>query len=110
MNEDSKRRLGNEIKTLGEWARQYGMTWPQLRQRLNEGYTLKEAVAVPIARREKTTDADGRKVNLRKMAREAGIKYTTVWRRVHHWGWDLEAALRTPAAKGNRIGKGEAGE
>ena len=46
---------------------------------------------------------DGREVNLRQMALDAGLPYLCVWKRVVKLGWDLDVALSTPVSKRNRV-------
>ena len=41
-------------------------------------------------------EVNGQIKNLTELAEEYGIKYTTLYQRVHCYGWDIEKSLKTP--------------
>lgn len=42
----------------------------------------------------------GRRLSLSEIAREAGVPFQTLWRRVRRAGWEIERAISTPSRQG----------
>jgi transposase InsO family protein len=74
---------------LTQRAREAGLTYDVVKCRLYRGWTMHDALTTPVKRVEPH--------DLKRQAYAAGLKYDTVYRRVHRWGWALDRALSTPA-------------
>ncbi len=88
--------LGSKTQTVAEWARELGLPATTVYQRLNNGQTPEQALALE-SRPRGTTPRDltlnGKTDSLKGWARTAGIKATTLRERLKR-GWELERAVQ----------------
>lgn len=102
--------LGNHFKSVSAMTRHYGIPRPTYISRLKSGWTMGEALTVPILKdgsNYKTCKALGGVVdhlgnrfnNNAQMARHWGISPSLLHRRVHDKGMSLEDALTTPISR-----------
>lgn len=73
--------------SLAEAVEIAGAPYKQVHARLQKGWSLEQALTVPYYSNENS---------LRKKCTEKGVRYKTVWSRIHVLGWDEEKALNTP--------------
>lgn len=102
--------LGNHFKSVSAMTRHYGIPRPTYISRLKSGWTVKEALTVPVLKdgsNYKTSNSLGGIVdhlgnhfsNNAQMARHWGISPSLLHRRVHDKGMSLEDALTTPISR-----------
>ena len=99
--------LGNKYRSLSLMARTYGIKPITLRDRLERGWSVKEALTTPIdtSTHRKTVNVEGIKVQDHKgvwynsyyeLAKAYGLTISTLYGRLVRLGWSIEKALLTP--------------
>lgn len=90
-------------KTFAELAREYGITNNQLLHRLNKGWTVREAIEIPIqpinhgSRPYKAYEFYGEILPIKEIVKRTGIPEKTIRKRLSK-GWDIYNASETPIA------------
>ena len=82
--------------TVAEWARETGVKYGDIQNRLNYGYSFAEAIDPNFKREYEYKDEENKK--LHDLCVERGVPYSLVSQRVKY-GWDLEKALSTPSRR-----------
>lgn len=80
-------------QTLKQWAAEYDLSEPTLRQRMNAGKPLEEALAPSRQRGARLIEYNGKMQTIADHARDAGMSPGTVSGRVNGMGWSLEKSL-----------------
>jgi hypothetical protein len=89
-------RFKGETKSITEWARKLNFNEASLRDRLNSGWSIREALTVvPRKMRSQIIHCAGQKRTLREWSQLTGISYQTLWQRLEV-GWSIRDALETP--------------
>lgn len=94
-------------KTLAEWGDNLGGSRYLVRKRIQRGWSEDDAISIPIGNpymdRKKIHRAnqhdityDGKTQSMKAWARETGIPYTTISKRIKTYGWDDIRAITTP--------------
>ena len=100
--------LGNKYRSLSLMARTYGIKPITLRNRLERGWSVREALttSVDTPAHRKTWSVEGIKVQDHKgvwynsyyeLAKAYGLTISTLYGRLVRLGWSIEKALLTPA-------------
>lgn len=85
-----------ETKTLAQWARCLGLGQVQIRQRLELGWSVEQALTKgKYERRDFCLEFNGRTMSIAQWARELHLPYSCLRRRLYI-GWSVEDALMTP--------------
>jgi len=87
-------------KTLAEWARETGFERAVLGDRLKRGWSHEQVVKTPrygIKNPGKPVEFEGQSQTLSEWARQLGIPWDCLYRRIHYYGWSVEKAFRTPS-------------
>jgi len=99
--------LGNKYRSLSLMARTYGIKPITLRDRLERGWSIREALTTPVdtSTLRKTVNVKGIKVQDHKgvwynsyyeLAKAYGLTISTLYGRLVRLGWSIEKALLTP--------------
>lgn len=98
--------------TFSTWAKEHGYADSlTIDRRENDGpYSPQNCQWV--SRREQARNrsntlhqqVDGRQIPLSELAESHNISYTTLYSRIHHYGWTIDRALRTPIRGGGGDG------
>lgn len=99
--------LGNKYRSLSLMARTYGIKLITLRDRLERGWSIREALTTPVdtSTLRKTVNVKGIKVQDHKgvwynsyyeLAKAYGLTISTLYGRLVRLGWSIEKALLTP--------------
>ena len=99
--------LGNKYRSLSLMARTYGIKPITLRDRLERGWSVREALTTPIdtSTHRKTVNTEGVRVQDHKgvwynsyyeLAKAYGLTISTLYGRLVRLGWSIEEALLTP--------------
>lgn len=100
--------LGNNYRSLSLMARTYGIKPITLKDRLERGWSVREALTTPIdtSTHRKTVNTKGVRVQDHKgvwynsyyeLAKAYGLTISTLYGRLVRLGWSIEKALLTPA-------------
>lgn len=82
---------------LTDWAHKIGMNEETLRQRVVDyGMSLEDAINTPLKMNIKRYEYRGKLYTLSELAKQHGLSYGCVWRRLTQQHWSLERALTTP--------------
>jgi hypothetical protein len=114
MNRQSTRRLTHhgETLTVMEWADRLGVPYALLRRRIDNGWSLDEAAALPSLPKGRTIHRGnygvrhrithaGATATIAEWSRRTGIDRQTLSSRLRS-GWPVERALSTPVKPRNR--------
>lgn len=82
--------------TVAEWARETGIKYGDIQNRLNYGYSFEEAIDPSFKRVYTFKNAENKKIH--DLCAERGMPYSLVIQRVKY-GWDIEKALSTPSRR-----------
>lgn len=94
--------VGNETKTLSEWALIAGVSSPTIIRRLEDGWPPEKAVSTPRYGTISTLITfDGRTQSISAWIEELGVPKTVVYRRLKK-GWAVERAVSTPSKGKNK--------
>lgn len=99
--------LGNKYRSLSLMARTYGIKPITLRDRLERGWSVREALTVPVdtSTHHKNVNVEGIRVQDHKgvwynsyyeLAKAYGLTISTLYGRLVRLGWSIEKALLTP--------------
>lgn len=99
--------LGNKYRSLSLMARTYGIKPITLRDRLERGWSVREALTVPVdtSTHRKNVNVEGIRVQDHKgvwynsyyeLAKAYGLTISTLYGRLVRLGWSIEKALLTP--------------
>lgn len=99
--------LGNNYRSLSLMARTYGIKPITLRDRLERGWSVREALTTPVdtSTLRKTCTTEGIRVQDHKgvwynsyyeLAKAYGLTISTLYGRLVRLGWSIEKALLTP--------------
>lgn len=94
-------------KTLSEWGEELGGSRHMVRKRLKYGWSEYDATHIPFGNPNLDREAihranqrdityNGRTQSMKAWARETGIPYTTIAKRIESYGWDEIRAITTP--------------
>lgn len=105
----NNRRTNRTIdgKTLAEWGDELGGSRHLVRKRIQRGWSEKDAVSIPFGNpkldrksihraNQRDITYDGKTQSMKAWARETGIPYTTISKRISTYGWDSVRAITTP--------------
>ena len=85
--------------TLVQWAREYGVSYKTLKERMATGkYTLKQALETPTRRINQLFEAFGKRMLMSEWEKESGISQYTLYSRIRR-GIPLEEALTKPTGR-----------
>lgn len=90
-------------KSIGSIAKDYNMTSSQLHKRLEHGWTLNEALSIPMEREQKILNVrlyeyQGKQMSVKQLSQKYGIDQRNIYRRLAR-GWSIEEAIEIPLAK-----------
>ena len=99
--------LGNKYRSLSLMARTYGIKPITLRDRLERGWSVREALTIPVdtSTHRKNVNVEGIRVQDHKgvwynsyyeLAKAYGLTISTLYGRLVRLGWSIEKALLTP--------------
>ena len=99
--------LGNKYRSLSLMARTYGIKPITLRDRLERGWSVREALTIPVdtSTHRKNVNVEGIRVQDHKgvwynsyyeLAKSYGLTISTLYGRLVRLGWSIEKALLTP--------------
>lgn len=94
-----------ERHTVQTWADRLGVQASLLRRRLNAGWTVDEALGLPLHARVhyRVYEFEGQRRTLRQWAEHLGMSYTALIQRFRK-GWPLKRALTIPVQRrGERV-------
>lgn len=97
-----------ELKTMKQWADYAGISYFTLRQRLDSGWTIEEAIKRDvkkknnIAKEDRIIEYNGESKLLTEWSRELGIGFSTLRSRLERYGWSVEKAFTTPVKKSHK--------
>ena len=87
--------------TLVQWAREYGVSYKTLKERMATGkYTLKQALETPTRKINQLFEAFGQKKLMSEWEKVSGISQYTLYSRIRR-GIPLEEALTQPTRRRN---------
>lgn len=84
-------------KCLKQYCREHALSYGAVLSRLQNGWTVKDAVTKPIQPR-----AGGRMIagqNLAQYCRQHNLSYYAIHKRITKYGWSIEDAISTPLQK-----------
>lgn len=91
---------GKQYRSISNIAKDYNMTRKQLSHRLERGWTLKEALEIPLHRDErilhvKLYNCYGKLLSVKQLEKIFGIDRKNIYRRLKE-GWSVEEAVECP--------------
>ena len=98
-----------ETKSMKQWAKASGISYYTLRNRLDRGWTIADALEKDVRPTERASEADrlisyrGETKLLTQWAEELGIGFSTLRSRLERSGWDTEKAFSVPVKPQDRI-------
>lgn len=102
---------GKRYKTLSALARDYDLTPKLLFKRISHGWTLEEALEIPLERKQYTLHKqlykyNGKIYSVKELAQISGLNERTIYKRLKR-GWGIEEAVEIPPVTKGRLGKNE---
>lgn len=96
-NKTNNRRLAFEGRnlTIAEWARETGLDYRTIRGRIENGWSIKEALTRPLDGPRLIT-WKGQTKSLDEWARITGIPKSAIWQRLDRLGWSVKRTLTAP--------------
>ena len=91
-----------ETKCLAEWENQLGIDHRTILARLNNGWTVEQALFIPINNHLTKISYNNQTHTLTEWATITNISVNTLHSRLNILHWSIEKALTTPARKLNR--------
>lgn len=93
-------------KSKADLARAYGLTPDQLFNRLNDGWSLEQALEIPIAREKhilnvKLYKYNGKIYSMGQLAKISGLNRNCIERRIKR-GWSVEEAVDLPSERSSK--------
>ena len=94
---------GIKYKKMSDLARHYNLTPHQMFKRLNNGWTLTEALNIPIERKEhrlykKLYMYNNQLLSIKQLSKLSKISASTIWKRLNR-GWDIEETIEIPLGR-----------
>lgn len=106
--------IDGETHPLSVWAERCGIKYKTVHMRIRKGWSPEDAVKTPLVK-ERSGIARGKRIHksvmvlvtfageqmtLEQAAERAGLKFSTVYNRIHRAGWPVALALSEPAKRG----------
>jgi hypothetical protein len=88
--------FNGETKNLVEWSEITGIHNNTLKDRLNTGWTIEEALTTPAIDRSVNITYKGETKSMAAWAKHLDIPYNTLESRIQGKGWDIERAFTEP--------------
>lgn len=94
---------GKSYRKFSHLAKDYNLTGKQLQHRIEEGWTLQEALEIPFNRKErmlhkKLYNYNGKLLSVRQLSKIYGISEKNIYRRLSR-GWSIEETIEIPLLK-----------
>lgn len=95
--------------SMKQWSEATGVSYFTLRNRLDSGWTIAEAIEKPVRPTERVEESDrlisyrGESKLLTQWAQDLGIRFSTLRSRLERSGWDAEKAFTNPVKPQERI-------
>lgn len=91
---------GKQYKRYSDIARDYELNPHRLLKRLSSGWTMEEAVSIPVERKKRTLQVklynyNGKLMSLKQLSEMSGIGMSTLYHRIYR-GWSIEEAVEIP--------------
>ena len=81
--------------TVREWGRETGISDATIRERLKRGWSVEDALTIPVLKMNQEYSCDGKTMTLPQWADYKGMKVSTLRFRLNN-GWTIEDALNIP--------------
>jgi hypothetical protein len=96
-----------QARTIASLAKEYGVDYQLVRNRVANGWDIKDALLKPVrpVKRLMTYEFNGQSRTLTEWSKEYGMKMSTLHARVCRRGWDIGKALTTPIDSTSYRGK-----
>ena len=88
--------FNGETKNIAEWSDATGINYNTLKDRLNTGWTIEEALTTPTMDRSVTITYKGETKSMAAWAKHLDIPYNTLESRIQGKGWSIERAFTEP--------------
>lgn len=88
--------FNGETRSLAEWSDKTGINYGTLKDRLNTGWTIEEALTTPTIDRSVNITYKGETKSMADWAKHLDIPYNTLESRIQGKGWDIERAFTEP--------------
>lgn len=94
-------------KNICDWARELGVNRQTLQMRIDHyGWSIEKAMTTPALKgrwanngRGELVEFQGKELTLPEWAKEVGINYRTIHKRIYQHNWSIKKALTTPVRK-----------
>lgn len=105
----SNNKRGNRIleyngrkQTLCQWAKEFGIPYDFLYDRIFHGWSLKDALTIKKGATWPRLTFNGETLRVPEWAKRVGIKSCTIRQRINLFGWSIEDALTIPTGTKSR--------
>lgn len=94
---------GKSYKSFSEMAQDYGIDQRNFDKRINRGWTLQEALEIPIERSQfrlnkRLYKYQGKLYSVKELSMISGITEKTIYKRINR-GWNIDEAVEIPTGK-----------
>lgn len=94
---------GKQYSKWSDMARDYNITPKNLEKRISHGWTLEEALEIPIEREQKILNVqlykyNGKLYSIKELSKMSGISDKTIWKRLKR-NWSIDEAVEIPTGK-----------
>ena len=91
---------GKQYKNFSDMARDYDIEPKMLHKRISRGWTLNEALEIPLDRKEKILNKklyeyNGKMMSIKQLVKISGINENAIYKRIAR-GWSIEEVVEIP--------------